>query len=156
MKICVFSDSHGYANNMTAAIGLEQPDICFFLGDGARDLNVVMKQHPDLPVFAVRGNCDFSSDLSNSIVRTIAGVTIYAAHGHMDNVKYESALDTLTARALEAGADVALFGHTHRQHLSRNLGVLLINPGSIGRSYYPSYAVLNVNNGFCDADLKTI
>jgi len=32
MKICVFSDSHGWAENMIEAVWREHPTLCFFLG----------------------------------------------------------------------------------------------------------------------------
>ena len=156
MKICVFSDSHGYAGNMIAAIELEDPDLCFFLGDGERDIVKVGERFPDLPIYAVRGNCDFRSNLSGSLSCAIGGVTLFATHGHMSNVKYENRLDTLTEQARREGASVALFGHTHSQHLSESRGVTLVNPGPAGRGYYPGYAVLTIENGICSAELKAI
>lgn len=156
MKVCVFSDSHGYAANMISAIELEKPDACLFLGDGERDLYKLEKKFPDLPVYAVRGNCDFGTELKNVLICVIEGVTIFMTHGHLSYVKYEYDLDTLTSQALEAGADIALFGHTHDQHISENRGVTLINPGSVGRGYYPAYAVLNIEGRRFTADLKSI
>lgn len=156
MKICVFSDSHGYDANMIAAIELEQPEACFFLGDGERDIERIMEKYPDLPVYAVKGNCDFRSERSSSLVCKVEGITILAVHGHLSNVKYEDRLDTLTMQAREAGADIALFGHTHHQHLSNSCGVTLMNPGSVGRGYYPCYGVLTIENGRFLADLRTI
>ena len=156
MKACVFSDSHGYAGNMVAAIELEKPDICFFLGDGERDIASITEKYPELPVYAVRGNCDFRSAAKKVLICVVDGVKIFMTHGHLSYVKHDYNLETLTSQAIEAGADVALFGHTHCQHLSDNQGVMLVNPGSIGRGYYPSYAVLNIENGRCSADLKAI
>lgn len=156
MKICVFSDSHGYEGNMTAAIGLEDPAMIFFLGDGEREFEDICRLFPGLPAVAVRGNCDLRSSLGISETYEAGGIRIFATHGHMYNVKYEWELETLTAAALRAGADVALFGHTHRQHLSENDGLLIVNPGSIGRSIYPCYAVLNIEGGKCRADLKVL
>ena len=156
MKVCVFSDSHGYAGNMIAAIELEDPDLCFFLGDGERDIIKVGERFPDLPVYAVRGNCDFRTKLSSSLCCAAGGVTIFATHGHMSDVKYENGFDTLTSQALRAGARIALFGHTHSQHLSENQGVMLLNPGSAGRGRHPGYAVLTIENGKYRADLKSI
>jgi hypothetical protein len=156
MKVCVFSDSHGYAGNMIDAIKLEDPDLCFFLGDGERDIVKVGERFPDLPIYAVRGNCDFRSNLSRSLCCAVGGVTLFATHGHLSDVKYEDKLDTLTEQALRAGASVALFGHTHRQHLSENQGVTLVNPGPAGRGYYPGYAVLTIEDGKCRAELKAI
>lgn len=141
---------------MIKAIELERPALCFFLGDGERDFDALLDRYPALPFYAVRGNCDFRSQASSSVICNIMGVSIFATHGHMYNVKYEPSLDTLTARAVEAGADVALFGHTHQQYMSYQMGVLVINPGSIGRGTYPCYAVLEIDKGNCSADLRTL
>ena len=156
MKACVFSDSHGYAANMINAIELEKPEIVFFLGDGERDIAKVMDSFTDLPVYAVRGNCDFRSQLSKLLICVVEDVKIFMTHGHLSDVKYEYDYETLASQAIEAGAQIALFGHTHSQNLSENRGVMLLNPGSIGRGYYPSYAVLTIKNGFYTADLKSI
>ena len=156
MKICVFSDSHGFTGNMISAIDLEKPDACFFLGDGDRDITQMIEKYPKIPFYVVRGNCDLWSNESSTITMEIEGVKIFATHGHLSYVKYDFEFETLVSQALEAKADIALFGHTHRQHLSENYGVTLLNPGSIGRGYYPGYAVLNINNGKFHADLKTI
>ena len=156
IKACVFSDSHGYTANMIAALELEKPDVCFFLGDGERDLAEIDERFPDLPVYAVRGNCDFGTKLKNLLICKVEGVTIFMTHGHLSYVKYEYDLDTLTSQAQEAEADIALFGHTHSQHISENRGITLLNPGSIGRGYYPAYAVLNIEGSRFSADLKSI
>ena len=150
MKVCVFSDSHGYAGTMMEAVELEKPDACVCLGDGERDLAALEDLWPELPVYAVRGNCDFRSERHNAICFELGGVTIFATHGHMSGVKYEDDLGTLTSQALQAGAEAALFGHTHRQHLSYNKGVMLLNPGA---AYHQCYAVLTIENGVCTAEL---
>ena len=154
MKICVFSDSHGYADNMKAAVGIEKPDMIIFLGDGIRDFEEVTDMFPDIPAYAVKGNCDYFSMLKNSVTIEAEGAMIFATHGHLSYVKHDPELETLTSQAREAGADVALFGHTHRQHLSENYGVLLVNPGTAGFPNHPNYAVLNITNGVCSAELK--
>lgn len=156
MKACVFSDSHGLVGHMITVIELEKPDICFFLGDGERDVIRLEEHFPDLPIYAVRGNCDFRTDLQRLIVCNVEGVIIFATHGHLSNVKYEDDLRTLTYQAKEAGADIALFGHTHCQHLSENDGITLLNPGPAGFGYYPGYAVLNIENGTFTAELRSI
>jgi len=156
IKLCVFSDSHGCAEHMIAAIKREEPALCFFLGDGERDLKTVQERFPSLPFYAVRGNCDMRSSLSSAIVCTVGGVCVFATHGHLYNVRYEPALDTLAAAAQEAGATVALFGHTHHACLEKQQGITLLNPGTIGRVSHPSYAVLSVSEGSCEAELKTL
>lgn len=156
VKVCVFSDSHGYAENMIAAVELERPSACVFLGDGERDLDELMRRYPNITFYAVRGNCDIFSELNSALCFTIEGVRIYATHGHMSNVKIESRYDTLASQAVDAGAQIALFGHTHSQHHSVNHGVTLINPGQAGRGYYPCYAVLTLENGTFQTELKSM
>ena len=60
---------------------------------------------------AVRGNCDFGSDLPLTGEFTAQGVKIFYTHGHYYGVK--SGLYTLACAARERGAQVALYGHTH-------------------------------------------
>jgi putative phosphoesterase len=156
MKLCVFSDSHGCSEHMIAAVEREAPALCFFLGDGERDLAAVRERFPALPFFTVRGNCDLRSGASASLVCALGALRLFAAHGHLLNVKYEPGLDTLCAAAREARADAALFGHTHRPLLERRGELLLLNPGSIGRVAQPSYALLTLDGGAPEAELKTI
>ncbi len=156
MKACVFSDSHGLVGHMITAIKLEKPDICFFLGDGERDFARLEDNFPDLPIYAVRGNCDFNTDLQRLILCNVEGVIIFATHGHLSNVKREDDFRTLIYQAKEAGADIALFGHTHYQYLAEHDGITLLNPGAAGYGYYPGYAILNIENGTFTAELRTI
>ncbi|MBO5497232.1 MAG: metallophosphoesterase [Oscillospiraceae bacterium] len=154
IKICVFSDSHGSAAPMIAAIEREQPALCFFLGDGERDLKQVQERFPALPFYAVRGNCDLRSKLSESLVCNVDGVRIFAAHGHLYDVKYEADLETLTAAAKQAGAGLALFGHTHCACLRREGGITVLNPGAVAFTSKPSYAVVSVENGRFTAEIR--
>ena len=156
MKICVFSDSHGSAVPMISAIEREKPELCFFLGDGSRDLETAQARFPELPFYAVRGNCDWRSPLSGSLVCTVSGVRIYAVHGHLHDVKYEPGLESFAAAAREAGASLALFGHTHHACLESHEGITFLNPGTIGRAAHPNYAVLYVEEGRYRAELKML
>ena len=140
---------------MIKAVAKESPAICFFLGDGLRDIAALSDKYPDLPVYSVRGNCDFRSDVSNAIICNVGGVSIFATHGHLYSVKYETEFSTLAEHAKDAGADIALFGHTHWQHLSEKNGVMLLNPGSAGRGSC-CYAVIEINGGQYSAYLKHI
>ena len=141
---------------MIAAIERERPQLCFFLGDGERDLTAVQAQFPDLPFYAVRGNCDLRSALSTSLSCVVGGVKLFAAHGHLLQVKYEPSLETLTAAAREAGASAALFGHTHRPCCVQREGITLFNPGSIARGPRPAYGLLTITDGALSAELKTL
>ena len=141
---------------MIAAIELEKPAACFFLGDGERDFDDVKDKYPSLKCYSVKGNCDFMSFAKNRLICEIDDVRIYATHGHKDDVKWEPDYHTLEANAREAGADLAFFGHTHEQYLSERDGLTLLNPGTIGYGSYPSYAVVEIKNGQFSARLKAL
>ena len=47
---------------------------------------------------------------------------------------------------MEAGAEVALFGHTHDAYCCEEGDLLLMNPGSCG-SFSGTYGVIEVSNG---------
>ena len=155
MEFLIFSDSHGSASNMSRALErqIKTPDAILFLGDGARDIDNLFVV--DTPIWAVRGNCDwYSSDLADKTERLLhfEGHTILICHGHEWGVK--SGMGALIAHAVEVGADIVLFGHTHvptlttiaagetvgKTVLSRPM--YLFNPGSIG--YDGSFGVLTL------------
>ena len=155
MELLIFSDSHGSAQNMTAAIDrqIKMPDAVLFLGDGARDLDRLFLC--DIPIWAVRGNCDWSSsDYADKTERTLyfEGHTILLCHGHEWGVK--GGMGALIAHAAEVGADIVLFGHTHTPTLQTIAAgeqvkgitltrpMYLFNPGSIG--YDGSFGVLTL------------
>ena len=141
---------------MITAIEREKPALCFFLGDGERDLAAVQARFPALPFYAVRGNCDPRSTLSASLTATAGGVCVFATHGHLYEVKHEPDLDSLLRAAEEAGASLALFGHTHHAALEERGGITFLNPGSIGRTAHPAYAVLTLDGARFRAELKTV
>ncbi len=142
MKLIVFSDSHGVSDNMVRAVKREKPDLCFFLGDGEYDLMRLQKRFPDLPVNAVRGNCDLRSTLPRALSCVAGGVRFFATHGHLYGVKHDPIYRELCYAALEENADVVLFGHTHEPFRDKTMGMLLFNPGSIGPSTRPSYGLI--------------
>ncbi len=154
MKICVFSDSHGWAENMIEAVGIEEPALCFFLGDGVTDLVTLRGRFPSLSINAVRGNCDLRSTQPLVLDAVVARVRIFAVHGHQHEVKYDDAVRTLCRAALRSDADVVLFGHTHIPYLERRLGMLILNPGSIGRVREPSYGLLTIEDGKARGEIR--
>lgn len=145
MELLIFSDSHGRVENIQAAIErqVKSPDAILFLGDGARDLDRLFLI--DTPLWAVRGNCDWaSSDFADKTERILylGGHTILLCHGHEWGVK--GGLGGLIAHAADVGADIVLFGHTHKPTIEiiaagEQIGktklsrpMYLFNPGSIG------------------------
>ena len=142
MKFIVFSDSHGDVDHMIRAVRLENPALCFFLGDGEYDLTRLQRRFPSLPVNAVRGNCDLRSTLPRALTCAAGGVRIFATHGHLYSVKHDPIYRELCEAALAENADVVLFGHTHEPFRDRTMGMALLNPGSIGPTTRPSYGLI--------------
>ena len=159
MKILVFSDSHGHYERMVRAVrthlAIGKIDRIFFLGDGIRDIMRLSDEFPTIPINYVYGNCDDAfttpEERENKVWEekvTAGGVTFLLMHGHKYGVKYST--DDAAFRALEVGADVVLYGHTH--HADDSLiecgerTVRVINPGAVC-AYAPSYALLNVTAG---------
>lgn len=140
MKLLVFSDSHGSPAKMLTAISQLSPDLIVHLGDSGSDLHKIESQFPQIPLRAVRGNCDFRSDLPDTDFFTVENIKIFMTHGHLYSVKVTLAL--LADEASARGAVLALFGHTHESFDSAVGGIRLINPGSCGHSACASYAEL--------------
>ena len=140
---------------MIRAIRAEHPDLCFFLGDGEGDLEDVRAKFPSLPFYAVRGNCDLFSQLPQELRCAVGGIEIYAAHGHLHGVKHDRHFSSMKAAARKAGAEVALFGHTHEPALRQEDGLTLMNPGTAG-GRNPGYGVMWKEDGVLHCELKKI
>ena len=141
MKFLIFSDSHGERRAMESAIEANLSDLAgiFFLGDGLRDIEALSNFYPQIPVAAVAGNCDhfFVSENEEDFERLVeaGGKKILIAHGHRLGVK--GSLTRAADHAIAHGADLFLFGHTHRPteiylppEEGREKGLYLFNPGS--------------------------
>ena len=130
MLIAVFSDSHGSVDPMIHAIREEKPDLVLHLGDHASDAEELQRVFPALDIRYVRGNCDWGSDAEEVLMPVADGVRIFMTHGHRYNVKFT--LNSLANAAPFAGADLALFGHTHQSEYRVIGDVTLFNPGAAG------------------------
>ena len=129
MKILVLSDSHGTLSSMENAVERERPDYIFHLGDCQRDARQLETFYPEIPLLSVPGNCDRPlPDARLTLLREFGGVRILLTHGHAYGVK--GGLLRLELAAREAGARVALFGHTHRACCEDLDGLWLLNPGA--------------------------
>ena len=130
MKILVFSDSHGGVWFMQAVVKRERPDLILHLGDHDRDC---IGAFAAVPVVKVRGNCDYGSDEENERILDFGVTKIWMTHGHRYHVK--SGLSALMAKGKELGATILLYGHTHRAYLSKEPGLIVMNPGTPELSY---------------------
>ena len=145
MKLAVFSDTHGSVSGMLAAARRVRPDVLVHLGDYIRDAEALRREFPDIPLHALKGNCDFASREDDTITFMAGTVTIFATHGDRYGVKYGT--DSLLNAAYFAGAKLALYGHTHIASWQTFGGLQLLNPGSAGTGAHPSFAVVEINDG---------
>lgn len=135
MRLLVLSDSHGRKNLMLKAVELHpEADAVIFLGDGEGDIDFLKEIYPDIKLYAVCGNCDFSSSLPLFLLEKFGGKTVYAAHGHNESVKYS--LYGLKQKARSCSASIALYGHTHVPDTTYEDGIWYVNPGSLSVGKY--------------------
>lgn len=159
MKIGLVSDSHGNLRELKRAVTqMGDVDLIFHMGDYADDAQEI-KKWKSIPVFSVKGNMDtFSPYGETEILTEAGGKTILACHGHLYHVKTD--YSTLRYRALEAGADMVFFGHTHLPFVDQSDDLLMINPGSCTLphgSSRKSYGIVTIEETGCiHAELRTV
>jgi putative phosphoesterase len=133
--LLVIADTHGSADSLAEVLRWAEArhlDSLAFLGDGAADLPLAEARSGfSAPRKAVRGNGDFDTKLPAAALLEFAGHAFYLTHGHYHRVGDGYA--SLIAAAAASGADAVLFGHTHVPFWEEAGGMLLLNPGSLGR-----------------------
>ncbi|MBR0464519.1 MAG: metallophosphoesterase [Clostridia bacterium] len=137
MRFIVVTDSHferpELMNLVQEVERRRDIDALFHLGDVEADAEY-LRGRLSVPVYGVPGNCDFNRVDPAERSVNLGGVTIFYCHGHTLGVKLS--LQRLYYRACEAGAQIALFGHTHARCLRRENGVWLLNPGALADGRY--------------------
>jgi putative phosphoesterase len=139
-KLLVFSDTHGSVSSLKAVFAWANkytpPNgaICgaAFLGDGLADLQPAA----DATGFfcdwkVVRGNNDFGFSTPETAVMEYADNYFFLCHGHRHSLY--GGFHSLVAAASNNGANVVLYGHSHIPNVRTMDGILLVNPGSVGR-----------------------
>jgi len=107
------------------------------------------------PVRAVFGNTDSPGDpeLSQEILVNIDGVSIHVSHGH------EVGSPTPEKLAARYDADVVVYGHSHRQLVTRLENRLFVNPGAAGpRRFHlaASVGLLTVENDKAEVEIVDV
>ena len=148
--IGLISDTHGLVRPgvFGALAGVE---LILHAGDvGGRD--VLVELETIAPVLAVFGNTDEPDHpgLETERVHEVDGVSIHVSHGH------EVGRPTPAALLAAYPHDVLVYGHTHRQLITRAEGRLVVNPGAAGPRRFdlvPSVARLTIRAGVADVEL---
>ena len=145
MKAAVFSDTHRNTRHMLETVRRIRPDIVIHLGDHDCDTEDLRLEFPDIALYTVCGNCDFVSTAPETDIVPIGPVKAFITHGHLYNVKYIGA-DRLAYAAMEQGAQIAMFGHTHVPMQQQIGDVLVINPGTAGKGRPSTWALVEVTD----------
>lgn len=148
MKILIVSDTHGSLHNFDTVIEREKEvDMLLHLGDVEGD-DDYMETVMDCPVHIVGGNNDYFSRLPGEMEIRIGSHKVFLTHGHGYHVSVDTRRLKQAARA--RGADIVMYGHTHRPEIDLEDDVKVINPGSLS---YPrqagrkaSYVIMEIGN----------
>ena len=149
IKAAVFSDTHSSTSLMLEAIRAYRPDVVIHLGDYERDAEFIRSNFPETAVFNVCGNCDIHATAPATDLVPLGPVKAFITHGHLFDVEWGD-ISRLAYAAMEQGAKLALFGHTHRA-LNEDVGsIRVVNPGTAGRGRELTWARIEVfeNGGF--------
>ena len=148
MKILVMSDSHSGLSFMRRCVAAVKPDALVHLGDHYDDGEVIARENPHILMHQVPGNCDHYRLLRPApsvLCYPVCGVKLFMTHGHEHQVKQTRV--RLIKAACEAGAQAALYGHTHIPDCHRESdGLWVLNPGSCGSSA-GSVGLITVQDG---------
>ena len=148
MNVLVVSDSHGKVDKLIQAVEQVHPGYVLHLGDCQRDLEKLRQAFPMLPMEGVPGNCDYGSGDHPEQLIQLGGVRSLRLHGHTRSVM------RAVWAARECGAQVLLFGHTHRPLVDNDGALLVLNPGAAGDPLHPTCGILTIENG--RADVRTL
>lgn len=159
MKILIVSDTHGRHRNLDEVLEREgKIDMLLHLGDVEDDEHYI-EAIAEWPVHLIGGNNDFFSYLPGEKEIKIGKYKVFMTHGH----GYYVSMNTKRLReaAKARGADIVMFGHTHRPYIDVEGDLKVINPGSLS---YPrqegrraSYIIMEINaNGNASFELKFV
>jgi uncharacterized protein len=150
MLIGLISDTHDMLRPQVHA-ALAGVELILHAGDVGDDA-ILDELETIAPVLAVYGNTDAPgrSRLAESVDRTLGGVRVHVSHGH------EVGSPTPERLVQRYDADVIVYGHTHRQLVTRVGAQLVVNPGAAGARRFklePSVARLRIENGRAEVEI---
>ena len=151
MRVLIVSDTHRRVSILESVMEEEYP---FYMlvhcGDIEGDEEEILSlAGENCPCYMVAGNNDIFSDLPRECFFNLAGRNVWVTHGHNYYVSMDTAI--IKDEAISRGANIVMFGHTHRPLVQCEDGIYLINPGSMT---YPrqagrqaSYIIMNIEEG---------
>ena len=151
MKIGVLSDTHGNLNAIKGVLPqLEKCDLVVHLGDHFYDMDDFSVNLTN-KLYTVYGNCDGGGE---DLILEKENTKILVCHG--DKYRVKAGLTRLYLRALEIGAKLVLYGHTHIANVTTENGITFVNPGALAHMGKKSFCQIDLNDGVIDAQIIKI
>lgn len=146
----LIADTHGLLRSgvHSALAGVE---LILHAGDVGGD-EILEELRLIAPVRAVFGNTDppGAADLLEELSLRIGDLSIHVSHGH------EVGSPTPAKLRERYDADVIIYGHTHRQLVTRDGHKLFVNPGAAGARRFnlaPSVGRLTIRGGRAEVEI---
>lgn len=148
MKILIVSDTHGSHAPLEKVIEqVGEFDLFIHLGDVEEGEDYIGSL-VECEKHIVRGNNDFFSGLEREEEFMIGQYKAFITHGHNYYVSLDP--ERIKEEGRARGADIVMFGHTHRPYLEIEDDITVLNPGSVS---YPrqegrrgSYMVMEIGD----------
>lgn len=147
MKILIVSDTHRKNENyMRVLQKVGRVDLVIHLGD-IEGSEYTIQEAAGCPVEMVAGNNDFFSSLPSEKTLQIGKYCVMITHGHHYYINMGN--EMLKKEAIVQGADIVMYGHTHKPVIEVSDAITAINPGSLSyprqENRKPSYIIMEVD-----------
>jgi len=147
-RIGLISDTHGLLRpGVHSAFG--GVELILHAGD-VGGAEIIEELRLIAPVRAVAGNTDGPGEYDPEIRLVVGGVEIHVSHGH------EVGPPTPAKLASRYDTGVIVYGHTHRQLVTRLGDRLIVNPGAAGAARFslkPSVGLLIISDGRAEVEI---
>ena len=146
MRIAIVSDTHGnFALAVRALDVLGHFDHIIHLGDTTADAEI-MELSLGREMIITSGNCDMKREYPHCLVMDLCGKKFLITHG--DRFQVKSGLAKIYQGALDEGADIVLYGHTHMPSIEQRDELTLMNPGAVTKAARnPTMGIITIEAG---------
>lgn len=148
MKILIVSDTHRKTENLFKVLEKEKKiDFLIHLGDIEGDERLI-ETSCGCSVCMVAGNNDFITSLPTERIFQIGKYCVMITHGHRYYISMGN--EMIKQEAVARGADIVMYGHTHRPVIDKGKGIVALNPGSLSyprqENRRPSYIIMELDS----------
>jgi hypothetical protein len=148
VRILVVSDTHRKNDNYLKVVeNIGKLDLVIHLGD-VEGSEYIIQEAVDCPVEIVAGNNDFFSDLPSEKRIQVGKYNVMITHGHRYYIGMGN--EMLKREAIASGADIVMYGHTHKPVIDISKNIMAINPGSLSyprqANRRPSYIIMDIGD----------